>query len=333
MKHKILITGGLGFIGSHLIKYFVKKYPDYMIYNIDKITYAANIKNVSEIKDSKNYKFIEADICDFSLIKKIFIQYEITSVINLAAESHVDRSIENPILFAETNVIGTINLLKIATNHWSGKFKNKLFYQVSTDEVYGALGSKGSFVESSKYKPNSPYSASKASADHFVNSFAKTYNLPVIISNCSNNYGTNQFSEKLIPLVIFNTIEKKPIPIYGNGQNVRDWIHVNDHVSAIDKIFHFGKHGENYNIGGANEYSNLELVKTIIKITDVKLGRKKGSSENLIEFVKDRNGHDFRYSVNCSKLINTLGWNAKINFKVGLENTILWYINNYKHLK
>ena len=306
MNHNILITGGAGFIGSHVVRYFVNEYPNYHIYNLDKLSYAGNLDNLTDIKYKDNYTFIKGDICDKELIKNIFKQYKISRVIHFAAESHVDRSITDPLSFARTNVMGTLNLLQVAKEYWKNNYLDKLFYHISTDEVYGALGEDGLFTETSKYDPHSPYSASKASSDHFVRSYKDTYGLPVVISNCTNNYGPYQFPEKLIPLVIYNIINNKSIPVYGNGQNIRDWLYVEDHASAIDTIFHNGKLGNTYNVGGLNEYKNIDLIKTIIKIVDRLLEREVGTSEKLITYVADRPGHDYRYAIDPSKINNEL---------------------------
>ena len=322
----VLITGGAGFIGSHLVKFFVKKYPNYNIVNLDNLTYAGNLKNVEEISDSPNYKFEKMDICDFKNVQKVLKKYRINSVINLAAESHVDRSILDPFSFAKTNVLGTLSLLQACKNYWNTDLENKLFYHVSTDEVYGSLGSKGFFSEKTNYDPHSPYSASKASSDHFVRAFYDTYKLPIVISNCSNNYGPNQYPEKLIPLFINNIINKKPIPIYGDGKNIRDWLYVDDHISAIDLIFHKSKIGKTYNIGGNNEITNNEIAHILIKKLDEKLKRTKGESLNLIKYIEDRLGHDRRYAIDSSKIKNELGWIPKNTFKIGIEKTIDWYL-------
>lgn len=324
----ILVTGGAGFIGSHLVRLLVKKYSQYHILNMDLLTYAGNLENLKDIENKDNYTFLKCDICDSKLVSQIFNNYNIDSVIHLAAESHVDRSIEDPFLFAKTNVMGTLSLLQAAKEHWGNKFNDKLFYHVSTDEVYGSLGEDGFFTETSKYDPHSPYSASKASSDHFVRAFYDTYNLPVVISNCSNNYGSFQFPEKLIPLFINNIINNKPLPVYGNGENVRDWLFVNDHARAIDVIFHNGKLGETYNIGGFNEWKNIDLIKVIIKTVDRLLGRKEGSSLKLITYVKDRAGHDLRYAIDSSKLKNELGWEPSLQFEEGIEKTVVWYLDN-----
>jgi len=323
----VLITGGAGFIGSHLVKFFVKNYPDYNIINIDNLTYAGDLNNLKEIEDQPNYKFIKQDICNFSEIKKIFINEKIDSVIHLAAESHVDRSISDPFSFAKTNVLGTLSLLQASKISWNSDFKNKLFYHVSTDEVYGTLGKEGLFTENTPYDPHSPYSASKASSDHFVRAFYDTYKLPIVLSNCSNNYGPNQYPEKLIPLFINNIINNNSIPIYGDGKNIRDWLYVKDHISAIDLIFHNSKIGKTYNIGGNNEISNNEIAKILIKKIDKKLGRKHGESIKLIQYVDDRLGHDRRYAIDSSKIKKELGWEPKYTFDKGIDKTIDWYIN------
>ncbi len=323
----VLITGGAGFIGSHLVKFFLENYPNYNIINIDNLTYAGNLNNLIEIEDQPNYRFIKQDICNFPEIKKIFIKEKIDSVIHLAAESHVDRSISDPFSFAKTNVLGTLSLLQASKISWKADFKNKLFYHVSTDEVYGSLGEEGFFTEKSPYDPHSPYSASKASSDHFVRAFFDTYKLPIVISNCSNNYGPNQYPEKLIPLFINNIINNNPIPIYGDGGNIRDWLYVKDHISAIDLIFHNSKIGKTYNIGGNNEISNNEIANILIKKIDEKLGRKPEESIKLIQYVDDRLGHDRRYAIDSSKIKNELGWEPKYTFDKGIDKTIDWYIN------
>ena len=322
----ILITGGAGFIGSHLVKHFVKKYKNYNIINVDKLTYASNVHFLKEINNFKNYTFAQADICELKKIEKIFEKYNISDVVHLAAESHVDNSIENALEFARTNILGTINLLELSRKNWANK-KNNIFYHISTDEVFGTLGESGIFNENSNYDPHSPYSASKASADHFVRAFYDTHKLPVIISNCSNNYGPNQHNEKLIPTVINSLINKSKIPVYGNGLNVRDWLYVEDHVRAIDMIFHNGSVGETYCLGGKNEIKNIDLIKLIIKeFDDIK--QNKNSSIDLISFVDDRLGHDYRYAIDIAKIKNELGWEPKTNINKGLRNTINWYLND-----
>ncbi|MDB9928593.1 dTDP-glucose 4,6-dehydratase [Flavobacteriaceae bacterium] len=324
----ILVTGGAGFIGSHLVRLLVNKYPEYHIFNMDVLTYAGNLENLKDIEDKENYTFVKCDICDIEKVKQVFVDYKIDSVIHLAAESHVDRSIEDPFSFAQTNVMGTLSLLQVAKNYWNTNFENKLFYHVSTDEVYGSLGEEGYFNEETAYDPHSPYSASKASSDHFVRAFADTYGLPVVISNCSNNYGSYQFPEKLIPLFINNIINNKPLPVYGKGENVRDWLFVNDHARAIDVIFHNGKLGDTYNIGGFNEWKNIDLIKVMIKTVDRLLGREDGASEKLITYVTDRAGHDLRYAIDSTKLKEELGWEPSLQFEEGIEKTVKWYLNN-----
>jgi len=328
MKRNILVTGGAGFIGSHLVRLLVNKYPKYHIINLDLLTYAGNLENLKDIEHKENYSFVKCDICDFKKVKQVFIDYKIDSVIHLAAESHVDRSIKDPFSFAKTNVLGTLSLLQTAKEQWDNNFNKKLFYHVSTDEVYGSLDEDDFFTEITKYDPHSPYSASKASSDHFVRAFSDTYKLPVVISNCSNNYGPFQFPEKLIPLFINNIVNNKSLPVYGNGENVRDWLFVNDHVRAIDLIFHNGKSGETYNIGGFNEWKNIDLIKVIIKTVDQFLGRKEGTSEKLITYVTDRAGHDLRYAIDSSKLKNELGWEPSLQFEEGVEKTVKWYLDN-----
>ena len=324
----ILVTGGAGFIGSHLVRLLVNKYPNYHIINMDVLTYAGNLENLKDIEDKENYTFVKCDICDLKKVSQTFEEYNIDSVIHLAAESHVDRSIEDPFSFAQTNVMGTLSLLQSAKTFWNGAFTDKLFYHVSTDEVYGSLGEEGFFTEETAYDPHSPYSASKASSDHFVRAFADTYGLPTVISNCSNNYGSYQFPEKLIPLFINNIVNNKPLPVYGKGENVRDWLFVNDHARAIDVIFHKGKLGETYNIGGFNEWKNIDLIKVMIKTVDRLLGREEGTSDKLITYVTDRAGHDLRYAIDSSKLKDELGWEPSLQFEEGIEKTVKWYLNN-----
>lgn len=328
MQQTILITGGAGFIGSHLTRLFVNKYPDYRIINLDKLTYAGNLENLRDIENMPNYTFVKGDIADRLLIRELFDQYKFTAILHSAAESHVDRSINDPLAFVQTNVIGTATLLDAAKEFWEDDFAGKLFYHISTDEVYGSLGDKGFFTEKSPYDPRSPYSASKASSDHLVRAFYHTYNLPVIVSNCSNNYGPFHFPEKLIPLCINNIIHHKPLPVYGKGENVRDWLYVEDHVGAIDLIFHKGKIGETYNIGGHNEWRNIDIIKELCRQMDEKLGREEHTSEKLITFVKDRAGHDLRYAIDAGKLMNELGWKPSLQFEDGLSRTIDWYLGN-----
>lgn len=328
----ILITGGAGFIGSHLTRLFVTKYPDYKIVNLDALTYAGNLSNLKDIEQTSNYTFVKGDIADLELVKSLFQTYDFTGVLHCAAESHVDRSITDPLAFVRTNVIGTVNLLQAAKEYWKGKMEGKLFYHISTDEVYGSLGEEGFFTEETAYDPRSPYSASKASSDHFVRAYHHTYGLPVKISNCSNNYGPFHFPEKLIPLCIHNIINKKPLPIYGKGENVRDWLFVEDHVRAIDTIFHKGKVGETYNIGGHNEWTNIALVKELCRQMDTKLGRPEGENEKLITYVTDRAGHDLRYAIDATKLKEELGWMPSLQFEEGLSKTIDWYLNNSEWL-
>jgi dTDP-glucose 4,6-dehydratase len=324
----ILITGGAGFIGSHVIRLLVNKYSNYMIYNLDVLTYAGNLENLKDIEDKKNYTFLHGDITDEAYINSIFDAYKFDTVIHLAAESHVDRSITDPLVFAKTNILGTMVLLNAFKELWQNNWEGKRFYHVSTDEVYGTLGEKGLFEETTPYDPNSPYSASKASSDHFVRAYGETYKLPFVISNCSNNYGANQFPEKLIPLFINNIKNNKSLPVYGKGLNVRDWLYVEDHARAIDTIFHNGKPGETYNIGGFNEWTNIDLIKVICRVMDEKLSNPKGTSEKLIEFITDRPGHDMRYAIDSSKLSNELGWSPSLQFEEGIEKTIDWYLNN-----
>ena len=327
MKKKILITGGAGFIGSHVVRLFTNQYPNYHIFNLDKLTYAGNLENLKDVESLENYKFIKGDIVDSELINALFEKYDFDGVIHLAAESHVDRSITNPMDFIMTNVVGTVNLLNAAKNTW-GNNKNKLFYHVSTDEVYGSLGNTGYFLEDTPYDPKSPYSSSKASSDHFVRAYGNTFSLPFVISNCSNNYGPNQFPEKLLPLFINNIIENRKLPVYGDGKFTRDWLYVIDHATAIDKIFHNGKIGDTYNIGGFNEWKNIDLIELLCEKMDVALNRKNGTSKNLITFIKDRPGHDKRYAIDASKIKNELNWEPSLQFNEGLSKTINWYLNN-----
>ena len=326
MRKSILITGGAGFIGSHLIRRLVKLYPDSFFVNLDVLTYAGDLKKLEDVSGLKNYKFIEGNILDGSLLKFLFKEHLFDGVIHLAAESHVDLSIKNPLNFAQTNVMGTLTMLEAAKKAWKADMEGKLFYHVSTDEVYGSLGEEGLFEETTPYKPRSPYSASKAASDHFVRAYYNTYGMPIIISNCSNNYGPDQFTEKLIPLIIKNILNEIPLPVYGDGQNIRDWIYVEDHAEAIDLIFNKGKIGETYNIGGNNEIRNIEIINQLIEISDRYLSRVNGSSEKLIEFVMDRSGHDYRYAIDTSKLENELGWTPKTNFKDGLDKTVRSYL-------
>lgn len=326
--HKILITGGAGFIGSHLTRLFVNKYPEYTIVNLDALTYAGNLNNLKDIENATNYQFVKGDITDMPLLQQLFTDHDFTAVLHCAAESHVDRSITDPLAFVKTNVLGTATLLQVAKEHWKNNYEEKLFYHISTDEVYGSLGETGFFYEDTAYDPRSPYSASKASSDHFVRAYHHTFGLPVKISNCSNNYGPFHFPEKLIPLSINNIINQKPLPIYGKGENVRDWLFVEDHASAIDLIFHKGKIGETYNIGGHNEWTNIDLIKELCKQMDSKLGKEPGSSEKLITFVTDRAGHDLRYAIDATKLKDELGWMPSLQFEEGLSKTIDWYLNN-----
>ncbi len=331
-KKKILITGGAGFIGSHVVKRFVRNYPDYQIFNLDKLTYAGNLENLREIENLPYYTFIKGDIVDAEFMNGIFAEHQFDGVIHLAAESHVDRSITNPLEFIMTNIVGTTTLLNAAKNCWNGNMENKKFYHISTDEVFGSLGKEGFFTEKTAYDPRSPYSASKASSDHLVRAYFHTYKLPVVISNCSNNYGSYHFPEKLIPLTINNIKNNKPIPVYGKGENVRDWLFVEDHAVAIDLIFHKGKIGETYNIGGNNEWTNIDLVHLLCRIMDEKLGREPGTSAKLITFVTDRAGHDLRYAIDSSKLQNELGWAPSLQFEEGLEKTVDWYLANEEWL-
>lgn len=329
---KILITGGAGFIGSHVIRHFLTKYPNYHIYNLDVLTYAGNLENLKDIQSAPNYTFIKGDITDEGFINNIFEKYKFDSVIHLAAESHVDRSITDPLAFAKTNILGTMVLLNAFMKLWKTNWEDRRFYHVSTDEVYGSLGNTGLFEETTPYDPNSPYSASKASSDHFVRSYGETYGLPYVITNCSNNYGPNQFPEKLIPLFINNIINKKPLPVYGDGNYTRDWLFVKDHAEAIDLVFHKGDLGETYNIGGFNEWKNIDLVKLLCKQMDEKLGRSTGSSSDLITYVKDRPGHDLRYAIDASKIHKELDWEPSVTFEEGLSLTIDWYLDNVEWL-
>ena len=327
-KFTILITGGAGFIGSHVVRRFVRTYPEYRVVNVDALTYAGNLANLRDVEDAPNYCFVKGDICDFGFLQKLFADYAVDAVIHLAAESHVDRSIADPFKFAQTNVMGTLFLLQAAKEFWNHNKKGHLFYHISTDEVYGSLTHEGFFTETTPYDPHSPYSASKASSDHFVRAYRDTYGLPIIISNCSNNYGPYQFPEKLIPLFINNIKHNRALPVYGKGQNVRDWLYVEDHAQAIDLIFHKGNRGDTYNIGGYNEWKNIDLVQLLVRTTDRLLGRALGSSDSLITFVTDRAGHDLRYAIDPSKLRSELGWLPSLPFEEGLERTVLWYLNN-----
>lgn len=331
-KKTIIITGGAGFIGSHLVRLFVTKYPHYKIINLDALTYAGNLENLRDIEKESNYRFLKADITDEEKIQNIFKEFQPDGVIHLAAESHVDRSITSPLAFVKTNVLGTVNLLHAAKNTWKDDGEGKRFHHISTDEVYGALGETGFFTEATKYDPHSPYSASKASSDHFVRAYADTYGLPVVLTNCSNNYGPNHFPEKLIPLCIHNIIHRKPLPIYGDGKYTRDWLYVMDHAQAIDLVFHSGKIGESYNVGGFNEWQNIDLVKELCRQMDEKLGREKGESEKLITFIKDRPGHDLRYAIDASKINRELGWRPSVTFEQGLAKTIDWFLDNQEWL-
>ena len=329
---KIIITGGAGFIGSHVVRRFVKNYPDYTIINLDKLTYAGNLANLKDIENEPNYRFIKGDIVDLDFINNLFETEQPDAIIHLAAESHVDRSITNPLEFVMTNVVGTVNLLNAAKNLWKGQYDKKRFYHVSTDEVYGSLGDTDMFTEHTAYDPHSPYSASKASSDHFVRAYFDTYGLGTVISNCSNNYGSYHFPEKLIPLAINNIKQGKAVPVYGKGENVRDWLWVEDHARAIDVIFHKAKAGTTYNIGGHNEWKNIDLIKLLCTILDKKLGRKEGESAKLITYVTDRAGHDLRYAIDATKLKNELGWEPSITFEEGLEKTVDWYLANEQWL-
>ena len=332
MKRNIIITGGAGFIGSHVVRLFVNKYPDYHIINLDKLTYAGNLANLKDIEDKPNYTFVKADICDYEKMQQLMKQYQVDGIIHLAAESHVDRSIKDPFTFAQTNVMGTLSLLQAAKNYWESlpeRYENKRFYHISTDEVYGALKFDGTlFKETTKYQPHSPYSASKASSDHFVRAFHDTYGMPTIVTNCSNNYGPYQFPEKLIPLFINNIRHRKPLPVYGKGENVRDWLYVVDHARAIDTIFHHGLIAETYNIGGFNEWKNIDIIKVVINTVDRLLGRPEGADLDLITYVTDRQGHDLRYAIDSTKLKNELGWAPSLQFEEGIEKTVKWYLDN-----
>ncbi len=333
MSKNVLITGGAGFIGSHVVRLFVNKYPQYKIVNLDALTYAGNLENLKDIEQAPNYIFEKVNLLNADELKEVIQAHEITDIIHLAAESHVDRSILSPLDFIYTNIVGTVNLLNIAKEIWKSDFSNHRFYHVSTDEVYGTLGETGMFTETTSYSPNSPYSASKASSDHFVRAYGETYGLPFVITNCSNNYGPNHFPEKLIPLFINNIINNKPLPVYGKGENTRDWLYVIDHARAIDTVFHNGKNHETYNIGGFNEWKNLDLVKLLCKLMDEKLGRAAGTSENLISYVKDRPGHDLRYAIDATKINTELGWEPSVTFEEGLSKTIDWYLDNKEWLE
>ena len=332
MKKTILVTGGAGFIGSHVVRRFVTNYPDYLIVNLDNLTYAGNLNNLKDVEAAPNYKFVKEDICDFKSMESLFGKYSFDGVIHLAAESHVDRSIKNPLAFIETNILGTVSLLSAAKSSWKD-FDGKRFYHISTDEVYGSLGEEGFFTETTSYDPQSPYSASKASSDHFVRAYSNTYGIPVVLSNCSNNYGPFQFPEKLIPLMINNIRNNKPLPVYGKGENVRDWLYVEDHARAIDLIYHEGKVDETYNIGGFNEWKNIDIVNLLCDLLDKKLNRPPGTSSKLITYVTDRAGHDHRYAIDASKIKNELGWEPSLQFEEGLNKTIDWYLENEQWLQ
>jgi len=333
MERTILITGGAGFIGSHVVRLFVNKYPGYRIVNLDKLTYAGNLENLKDVELKPNYTFVKADITDTGSLHRLFGEYEFSGVIHLAAESHVDRSITNPMEFIHTNVLGTANLLNAALESWKDRFSGKVFYHISTDEVFGSLENGGYFTEQTAYDPRSPYSASKAGSDHIVRAYFNTYGLPVLISNCSNNYGPNQFPEKLIPLIINNILNRKSLPVYGKGENIRDWLYVEDHAAAMDVIFHRGKKGETYTIGGSNEWKNIDLIRFLCRLMDKKLDRSPGDSEKLIRFVKDRAGHDLRYAIDAGKLKKELGWEPSLTFEQGLNRTVDWYLENREWLQ
>lgn len=329
MRRNILITGGAGFIGSHVVELMVTKYPDYHIVTLDKLTYAGSLDNLAAVADATNHTFVEGDIMDARLVEDIFAKYNIDGVMHLAAESHVDRSISAPMVFAENNILGTITLLEAARKTWSGNYEGKRFHHISTDEVYGALGfGEGKFTEETRYAPHSPYSASKAASDHFVRAYHDTYGLPTVITNCSNNYGERQYPEKLIPLFISNIVARRPLPVYGTGQNIRDWLYVGDHARALDVVFHNAADGKTYNIGGDNEWTNIDLVKMLIRIVDMELGNAEGTSDTLIKYVEDRAGHDLRYAIDTTKIEQELGWHAETPFEEGLRRCVRWYLNN-----